>query len=131
MDGGRGDRTDARRIPRFAPSDSDVQPHGPHQGQGVALADDPGPHPVVEGEPAGVVEVVGEVDVLGPRGQPAGDLGQGQVVGREQADGPPVDQAPDDRLGPLEPVVRVGPVEDLVDQEQERRRPARPSRRAA
>ncbi len=115
---------------RFADR-SNVQPDRPHQGQGVALVDHSGPHLVVEGQLAIVVEVVGEVDVFGPRGEAAGDLGQGQVVGGEEADGPPVDQATDDRLGPLEPVVRVRPVEDLVDQEQQRGRSARPSRRVA
>ncbi len=54
-----------------------------------------------------------------------GDLGQGQVVRGDQADRAAVDQAADDRLGADAAIVRVGAVEQLVEQEQERQRPAR------
>ena len=88
------------------------------------MPDDPGLHPVVEMHLA-VNELVLEVDVDGPRGQRVGDPGQRQVVGRHQADRAAVDQAADDRLGSHGPVMGIGPVEELVEEEEERYRTRR------
>ena len=50
------------------------EPDRPHQGQGIAVPDDPGLHPVVEVHLA-VDELVLEVDIDGARGQRVGDPG--------------------------------------------------------
>jgi len=103
---------------------SDVEPDGPHQGQGVAVLNDAGAHPVVE--PHGAVhKLVLEMHVRRARREALGDLGECEVVGRDQPDGPAVDQALHHRPGANDAVVRVGAVEDLVEQEQERPRPFR------
>ena len=96
-----------------------VNPHtsspiAAHQGQGIAVLDDTGAHPVVEMHLA-VHELVLEVDVDGPRRQDVGDPGQREVVGGNQADRAAIDQAADDRLRPDRAIVRVRPVEQLVE----------------
>ena len=50
-------------------------------------------------------------------------LGQRQVVRRDQPDRAALEQPADDAFGADEPVVRVRAVEQLVEQEQQRRRP--------
>ena len=103
---------------------SHLQPDRAHERQGIAVLDDARAHPVVE-EHLAVDQAVGEMDVGDPRIRAAGELGQGEVVGRDHADGAPVDQALHDRLGADAAVVRIGAVEQLVEQEEERQRPAR------
>src|SRR5205823_1772098 len=71
------------------------------------------------------VEVVGEVDVLGARGEPVGDLRQGQVVRRHHPQRRPQQQGAENGLRADAAVVRVGAVQDLVQQEQHRQRPPR------
>ena len=99
---------------------SHLDPHRAHQLQRVALGDDAGAHAVVEHHCA-VFEVVFEVDVGGAGREVVGDLREGEVVRRGQADGAAADQAADDGVGADAAVVRVGAAEDFVEEEEERR----------
>ncbi len=51
-----------------------------------------------------------------------GDLGQGQVVSGHETDRTLGDQALDDRAGADAPIVRIGAVKELIEQEEERTR---------
>ena len=75
-------------------------------------------HSIIEQHFA-VLEPVFEVDVLDLGRESVADLGQGQVVGRYKADRAQIDQAADDRFGPDASIVRVGAVEQLVEQEEQ------------
>ena len=83
------------------------------------MLDDARAHPVVEVHDP-VLELVLEVDVLGVRGEPIDDGGQGEVMGGDQADGPAVEETADHRLGPDAAVVRVRAVEQFIEEEEER-----------
>ena len=103
---------------------ADLQPNRTHERQGIAVLDDARAHAIVESHLA-ILEPVFEVDVHDRGRQLVGDLGQGQVMRGHQADRAQVDQAADDPFGAHAAIVRVGAVEELVEQEQERQRPAR------
>jgi len=85
------------------------------------VLDDPRAHPVIEPHLA-VFEVVLEMDVHGLGTDSRGDLGQGQVVGRDQADRTAVEEPAEHRLGADAPIVGIGAVKELVEQEKERQR---------
>ena len=65
------------------------------------------------------------MDVGGPLAQLVRDIRQRQIVRGDQADGAALHQAAHQRLGADPPVVRVGAVQEFVDQEQHRQRPGR------
>ncbi len=89
----------------------------------LLCCDDTGPHAIIEQHLA-VLEPVFEVDVHDLGRELVGDLGQGQVVGGHEADRAQVDQAADDPFGADASIVRVGAVEELVKQEEQRQRSA-------
>jgi len=79
----------------------------------------PGLHQVVEPH-LGAVEPVLEVHVGGARGERVGHGSDGQIVRGDEADGAAIQQAAQHAGCACEPIVRVGPVEELVEQEQQR-----------
>ena len=79
---------------------------------------------VIEGDLA-VLDLVLEMDVGGALAQLVGDIGQREIVRGDQADGAALHQAAHQRRGADPPVVRVGAVQELVDQEQHGQRPGR------
>ena len=119
--GGCADSGNIAGLVELRGINSHVQTDRAHEGQGIAVLDYAGPHPVVE-EHLSIHKLVFEMDVPNQRCQAVGDLGQGQVVGREQPDRTAVDQALDDRLGADASVVRVRSMEQLVEEEQEGKR---------
>ena len=62
------------------------------------MLDNPRAHSVIEPHLA-VFEVILEVDVHGLGADTRGDLGQGQIVGRDQADRTAVEEPTQHRLG--------------------------------
>src|SRR5258708_22325191 len=86
-----------------------------HQRKRVAVLDHAWPHSIVERHPA-ILEPILEVHVDSWDSQTWRQLGEGQVVRRHQADGAAARQRAYDRLGPDPPIVRICPVENLVEQ---------------
>ena len=84
---------------------------------------DPRTQPIVEHDLA-VDDPVVEMYVRGLRSERAGNLGQRKVVRGREADRAGRDQRAHDRLCASAPIVRVGAVEDFVEQEQDRDRAA-------
>ncbi len=87
------------------------------------MLDDSRSHPVVESHLT-VFEVILEMDVGGRGRQVVDDPGQREVVGCDQADRAASNQATNDGLGTDAPIVRIGPVEEFIQQEEQRSRPA-------
>ena len=111
---------DLSQTPWHAGECSHIQPHSAHQRQRVAALDDSRPHLVVEYHRAGF-DAIFEMHVRGGGAERRRQLGQREVVGGDQTDGAAADQRPYNRFGSNPPVVRVGAVEDLVEQKQDRR----------
>src|SRR6185503_5933131 len=107
------------------PDDSavDVQPYHAHQRYGVAPRDGSGPNLEIEVH-LSVFELILEVRVERPR-ELISDRREGKVVRRDQADRASGKEAAEHAGAALEPVVRVGAVEQLVDEEEQRFRPQR------
>ena len=57
-----------------------------------------------------------------PGAEIAGDRGESEVVGGNEADGAPIQQSAQDAGGTRQSIVRVGAVKQLVEQEQDRPR---------
>ena len=74
--------------------------------------------------PSAVLEPVLEVHVGGGR-EPGDQVGQRQIVRRHEADRALPDEGADDRLRADPAIVGIGAVQDLVEQKQQRHRPAR------
>ena len=110
-------------LPALGQFASYLEPDRPHQRQCVGVLDDAGTHEVVEAHFA-VLEMVGEMDVHGDRTKGGDDLGEGEVMRGDQADRAAVEQASKNRLGSGAAVVRVGAVEELVEEKKERQRTA-------
>ena len=83
------------------------------------MSNDPGTHSVIKMHRA-VDELIFEVNVLGPRCEPLGDLGEGKVVGCYEANRAAIDEPSNDRSRSENPVVRVRPVEDFIEQKKQR-----------
>ena len=88
------------------------------------MLDDAGPHPVVEHH-AAVLEAILEVHVHRGRPEPRRQFRQRQIVRGHEPDGAGLDEGAHDRFRADAPVVRIGAVQDFVEQEQQRRRSAR------
>ena len=97
-----------------------VESHGPHQLEGVAPGHDPRPADIVEPD-AAVLEMVLEMHVRGARRERVGDLGEGEIVRGHEPDRAVPDQPAEHRLGAGSPIARIGAVEHLVEEEQQRR----------
>ena len=103
---------------------SDLEADRAHELEGVALLDDAGSHAVVELH-APLDDLVLEVHVAGDRREGVGDTREGEVVGGDQAERPACQKPANHGLGADAAIVRVGAVEDLVEQEQDGKRALR------
>ena len=96
----------------------DFQTHSAHQRESVAPRDWPILHSIVKRK--GIFfEPALKMHVRGARRQLVGDRGQRQVMGRNQSDRSPIEQAPKHTRGAQPPVVRIGAVEELVEKEKQ------------
>ena len=84
------------------------------------MADHAGLHVVIEGHGA-VLELVLKVYVGRPIAEMVGDLGQCEVVRRDQTDGPQIDESGQHGLGANASIVGIGALEKLIEKKQERR----------
>src|SRR5579863_7169553 len=92
-----------------------LEPHGPHQLQGVAPRDHTLAQAIVESDFA-ALQLILEVDVGRAAAEAGDDFGQRQIVRGHQAYGPAIYQTADDRLRADAAVVRVCSAEQLVEQ---------------
>jgi hypothetical protein len=122
---GTRNRQDRRSFPRPDPrvpnpdDRRDLESYRPHQRQRIAVGDRTRLHQVVEPH-FGAVEPVLEVHVRGARRQRLGHGGHGEIVRRDQADSATIEQAPQHTFGACQAIVRVGAMEELVEQEEQR-----------
>ena len=105
-----------------------LEADGAHERQRVAVLDDAGAHPVVEHHPP-VFEPILEVHVDGDAAKHRRQFGQREVVGAHQANGAQLHQRPHDPFRANPPIVRIGAVQDLVQQETAAAPGRAPSRR--
>src|SRR6266496_194569 len=96
-----------------------IEPNGSHEGDGIAPRHRSGLHAVVELYLA-VIEPVLEMDVESARREMIGHGCQGQIVRRDQSDGAVIEKAAKHTRGADEPIMRVGAVEQLIEQKQQR-----------
>jgi hypothetical protein len=82
-------------FPAVRLSDSDIQPDGTHQCEGITMLDDSRAHAIVESHPS-ILEVVLEMDIHGRGCEVVDDPGQRQVMSCDQSDRTLSDQATDD-----------------------------------
>jgi len=101
-----------RHIVWQARSRLHIQADGAHEIEGVAVLHHTFADPVVEDHLA-ILDAVFEVDVASAR-----NPGERQVVSGHQADGTARQQSPNDSLAADQPVMRIGPVEQFVEQKQ-------------
>jgi len=94
------------------------------QRQRVAALDDSFSHPVIK-DHLPVDDPILEMHVGRPPTECRGQFGQRQVVRRDQANRAGLDERANDGFSADAPIVRVGPVQDLVEQKQQRHRSAR------
>src|SRR6266581_3298574 len=86
------------------PPASDVQADGAHQRKRVAVLDDAGAHSIVEHHHA-VLEPIFEMDVCGSRAERRRQLGEREIVRRDEANRARADQRADDRVRSDAPIV--------------------------
>src|SRR5262245_22444441 len=95
------------------------QPHRPHQFQSVTFAHDPWTHPIVKHQLT-VLQVIFEVHIGRSRSQSLSNMCQGQIMRRDKSESTVIDQTADDRLGSNAAIMRVGALENFIEQKKQR-----------